>query len=256
MAWQVSSDRRLVYSDLLASAGVRHGVTTRIGELNLSFRVDADSRRVAANRADACAMLGAFLRDLTVPEMVHGTEVAPVEEADRGTGGAQQENAIAGADALVTDVPGLVLGATVADCLAVFLVDMRHRSVGLAHSGWRGTAGGIAGRTLALMRERYGTDPADVVAAIGPGIGGGCYEIGDEVRDAFPPGLRGVAFARSGGRWKLDLCAAVGAQLVAGGVRADRIDVAPWCTHCETDLLFSHRREGGTGGRMIALLSL
>jgi hypothetical protein len=238
------------------AAVARMGVTCRAGNLRLSFSTEPDLRRLVANRVYVCAALGADLRDLIIPEQTHGAGVASVGVAERGRGARERETAIPGVDALVTDAPGVLLGITIADCLPVFLVDAKLGAIGLAHSGWRGTAGAIVPATLARMREAYGTDPADVVASIGPGIGGECYEVGPEVRDALAAARAPeAAFQPSpSGRWLLDLRAIVLAQLREAGVRDEAVSAAPWCTHCERGLFFSHRGEGPGAGRMGAFI--
>jgi polyphenol oxidase len=235
---------------------VRHGVTTRHGDLNLSFRTEPDHRRVLQNRVYACEAFGCGLGDLVLPEQTHGDGVALVTRSDRGRGAAEYACAIPGVDALVTNEPGTFLGITIADCLPVFLVDTAIRAIGLAHSGWRGTAGEIASRTLRLMTDAFGTQPSNVVAAIGPGIQADCYEVDDRVRDAFPQERRNAFRASRAGHWFVDLRAAVVDQLVECGVPHEAIGVNPDCTHCRRDLYFSHRGEGAGAGRMGAFIGI
>jgi polyphenol oxidase len=163
---------------LCPDSAAHHGVTTREGNLNLSFRTEPDAARVIEGRREAASMFGTTLEDLVVPEQVHAAGVAAARESDRGRGARGYEDAIPGADALVTNVPGLLLGVMIADCLPVFLFDPVNRAIGLAHSGWRGTVGKIAERTLQLMAEGYGTRPEDVRAAMCSDhrpMAGGCW---------------------------------------------------------------------------------
>jgi hypothetical protein len=260
-AWTLSSrdSIELLTSDLLDSLSVvQHGMTTRHRDRNLSFRTHPDPTEVRHHRADICAVFGKRLTDLTVPAQIHGNGVAVVDEDHRGQGGANFATAIAGMDSLVTDTPGLLLGITIADCLPVFLVDPRQGVIGLAHSGWRGTAGEIVLRTLTVMRDVFGTQPEQVVAAIGAGIGGCCYEVGAEVREALlQTGSGEEAFRPSpAGRWMLNLPEVVVQQLLAVGVPETAISRAPYCTCCRSDLFFSHRRDGTQAGRMGAFLML
>ena len=157
------------------------------------------------------------------------------------------------ADAAVAAAPGWLLGIRTADCLPVLLVDVDRRLVAAAHAGWRGTAAGIAARAVDAL-VAHGARPEQILAALGPGIGPCCYEVGEEVREAFGPD--GSAAFRSGpsGRPHLDLRAANVRQLVAAGLRAEAIHHVADCTRCRADLYHSFRRDGPAAGRMISFV--
>jgi hypothetical protein len=157
------------------------------------------------------------------------------------------------ADAAVAASPGWLLGIQTADCLPVLLVDPKRRLVAAAHAGWRGTAAGVAGRAVAALVAR-GSRPEDLVAALGPGIGPCCYEVGDEVREAFSPS--GAAFFRPGpnGRPHLDLRAANARQLADAGLLPEALHHVADCTRCRADLYPSYRRDGRGAGRMISFV--
>ncbi len=168
------------------------------------------------------------------------------------------ETALRGYDALVTNTPGLFLGITIADCLPVFCFDPIHHALGLAHSGWRGTAGRIAARTVETMAEAFGTRVRDCLIAIGPGIGPEAYEVDTTVYRAFRPEevqARGVFSPTRPGHWNLDLTAAVVHQLRALGIPPDNFDLSPWRTNRNPELFFSHRLAPGCP-RMGAFLGL
>jgi hypothetical protein len=155
------------------------------------------------------------------------------------------------ADAACATAPGLLLGIQTADCFPLLLVDPRRRRVAAAHAGWKGTASGIASRTVEALVLR-GSDPGDLVAAIGPGIGACCYEVGEELRRAFGP----APFFRPGpnGRSHLDLRAANARQLEAAGLRPGAVHHVALCTRCRADLYPSFRRDGQAAGRMISFV--
>lgn len=155
---------------------------------------------------------------------------------------ATAEGCVGEGDALITDLPGLSLAVRTADCLPILLVDPRNRAIAAVHSGWRGTVAGVAINALNKMQENYKTNPIDLVAAIGPGIGPCCYEVGPEVAAEF--GLVG--------RVHLDLANAKRTQLVAAGVPESQIEVLPYCTKCRADLFHSFRRDGEAAGRMLS----
>ena len=143
-------------------------------------------------------------------------------------------------DALVEKMPGAVVAVRTADCIPILLVDERNRAVAAVHAGWRGTVGRIAQHAIAAMRDRFGTKPADLHAAIGPGIGRCCYEVGPEVAAQF--GERGKA--------NIDLTESNRAQLVGAGVTAGRVYASNLCTMCRADEFHSFRRDREAAGRM------
>jgi YfiH family protein len=149
-------------------------------------------------------------------------------------------------DALVTSSPGLLVSVRSADCYPILLADTKHRAVAAVHAGWRGTAGQVVLETVARMRDQFGTSPADIVAAIGPGIGKCCYEVGAEVGRLF--GLEGAG--------RIDLAEANRCQLIDAGVDDPRIDVLGGCTRCDAARFYSFRRENEQAGRMISYIGV
>lgn len=162
-------------------------------------------------------------------------------------------------DALVTALPGVLLVVKTADCLPVFLVDETRRAVAAVHCGWRGTLGRILDRALDVLRERFDAPPAGLLAALGPCVGGGCYEVGPEVRSAFAAqGFPGTLFRESpvrSGHFLFDLREANLASLRAAGVAPSNIFSDATCTHCEPELL-SFRRDHDKDARMASFIGL
>jgi YfiH family protein len=158
--------------------------------------------------------------------------------ADRHTG------CVGEGDALVTDRPGVAVSVRTADCFPILLADPHARAVAAVHAGWRGTADGVVGEALARMRAEYGTNPAEMWAAIGPGIGKCCYEVGIEVARRF-----GLDHAGN-----IDLAMENRRQLLAAGVREDRVEMLGLCTFCEPGKFFSWRRDREQAGRMISYI--
>jgi len=145
-------------------------------------------------------------------------------------------------DALTENTPGAVVAVRTADCIPILLADERLRAVAAVHAGWRGTAAHIVGHALEAMRERFGTSPADVHAAIGPGIGPCCYEVGPEVAAQFG----------AQGRAHIDLAGENRRQLLDSGVTAQRIYASNLCTKCRPEDFHSFRRDGEAAGRLFA----
>lgn len=213
--------------------GLVHGFEQRLGPPG--WESSADARRRLAH---ALSESGRLL----LLKQVHGAKVlrAPWEGRPE-------------ADAATASDPGLILGIATADCLPVLLVDPVRRVVGAAHAGWRGTVAGVAARAVEALAAD-GSRPPDLVAALGPGIGPCCYEVGADVVHAFGPA--GTPFFRPGprGRPHLDVRAANAAQLAAAGLRKDAVHSVADCTFCRADLYHSYRREGRGAGRMISYI--
>lgn len=205
---------------------------------------------------------------------VHSSIVHPVERAP--------EQPLAG-DGLITRTPGIVLSVRTADCLPVLLVDTEQRAVGIFHAGWKGTLRRIVEKGVGEMRRNFGSDPAKLEAAIGPGIHRCCYEVSDDFREkfaaqfAYAEALFEDVFDSDPVRKKypllfmnqrapghgeppstvhLDLVEANRRQLLDAGLRKANIWASEMCTSCRTDLFFSHRKERGVTGRMMTAIAI
>ncbi len=277
-----------------------HGFSTRVGgfsraygghALNLGFTKDDEREAVERNRAAFLVGLAEEKPHPVCPKpgqtrvghppqrwrivglrQIHSDVIHLVEHVP--------EAPLAG-DGLLTRTPGLLLTIKTADCLPVLLADPRRRAVGAFHAGWRGTVKRIVEKGVGEMRRRFGSDPRDLLAAIGPGIHRCCYAVGEEVRDQFAsqfpyaealfeerPGDSDAVrerypllflTARAPGHSELpkkillDLVEANRRQLLAAGVPEANISAAEFCTSCRSDLFFSYRREGPTGRMMAAV---
>lgn len=147
-------------------------------------------------------------------------------------------------DALVSSRPGALVSVRTADCFPVLLADSRHHAVAAVHAGWRGTAAEIVIRTLEKMGEQFGTDPKDVFAVIGPGIGACCYFVGEDVARKFG---RKIAC-------HLDLAAVNRRQLLMAGMPGEQIDAVGSCTFCDAEMFYSFRRDKEQAGRMVSYI--
>jgi YfiH family protein len=193
--------------------------------------------------SEPAALLAAFgARTAISAEQVHGASVAVI-------GTQQAHGPVAGADALVTAVPGVALLIRTADCLPVFFADRARRVVGLAHAGWRGLAAGILPRVIVAMQRTAGTPADELRVAIGPGIRECCYEVGADFEAQFGPRVQ-----LRGGRRTCDLTGEAVAQLRDCGVRPERIADTGVCTACDRERWFSLRREGTGTGRLTSMI--
>jgi polyphenol oxidase len=155
-------------------------------------------------------------------------------------------------DALVTASPGALLAVRTADCVPILLVDEAERAVAAVHAGWRGTAAEIAAKVVAAMRSRFGSRPERMHAAIGPGIGPCCYEVGPEVAVRFRRWL--VEAPASAGGSHLDLAETNRQQLLAAGLPDTQLYIAGLCTKCEAGDFFSWRRDLQRTGSMLSAI--
>lgn len=263
--------------------------------LNLGF-IEGDRRsRIEANRRLFLRSLGVETLWLASLRQVHSAAVyrvwsegsEPLRYAPSGcTTVLRRSDTTPSGDALLTDQPGVLLSVRTADCVPILLIDPRHRAVAAVHAGWRGSLQRIAEKTVGEMRREFLSQPEQLLAAIGPSIRACCYEVGQEVVEAFrgrfakseayfkeatasdaareikwrypllfltarPPGHGPDADATA----HLDLVAVTRDQLRSAGLRSANIYVADFCTACHTDRFFSHRKEGATG-RMIGVIGM
>ncbi len=241
------------------SLAVRHAVFTRRGgvspypwdSLNVGGTVGDDIERVRRNRMLAFETLGCNPASIFDVWQVHSADVVCADAPRRPDEPYQK------ADIILTDAPHVTLFMRFADCVPILLHDPRKNVIGVAHAGWQGTVADVAGAAVNAMRARYGSNPADILACIGPSIGPDHYEIGEDVivqvertfgEDAL------LMLPRHGGRVHFDLWKANHSLLERAGVR--RIELAGICTACHTDDWFSHRAERGKTGRFGALIAL
>jgi polyphenol oxidase len=261
-----------------------HGFSTRIGgvskvyggcALNLGFTQNDTQEAVTRNRQRFLSQLSNKNPGCLVTlRQVHSDMVHRVTS--------EPQQMLTG-DGVITNTPGLLLVIQTADCLPVLLVDVEHRAVGAFHAGWRGTVQRIVEKGVGEMHRCFGSRPRDLKAAIGPGIHGCCYEVGEEVREKFESqfGYAGSLFrevkdsdpvrekypllflsARPPGHSRpmtklfLDLVEANRRQLLDAGVLAKNIESVDFCTSCRNDLLFSYRKEKGVTGRLMGVVGI
>ena len=194
---------------------------------------------------------------MVASHQTHTTNIRYMTAADKGKGILFPRD-YADVDGMVTDEPGLVLVTFYADCVPLYFVDPVRHAIGLAHSGWKGTAGRMGGHMVRAMGERFGTRPQDLYAAIGPSICRDCYEVSEDVASQFI-GMLGEDVAACGkapGKYQLDLWLANELILRQAGIPPSHIAVTDVCTCHNSDYLFSHRASGGRRGNLAAFLAL
>lgn len=248
-----------------AFPGLVAGFTTRQGgssqspydTLNLGLHVGDQPAHVLSNREQLARQLQFPFAGWTCAEQVHGTLVMPVTADKRGAGREQLEDALPAADGLYTAEQDTLLTSFYADCVPLFFLDPANRVIGLAHAGWKGTVGRISEKMVKALQQQYSSKPEELLVAIGPSIGGCCYEVDDRViqhvRDASRNWQESVE-PMPNDKYLLDLKTLNEHILLESGVLSKHISKSGWCTSCRTDLFFSHRREGGKTGRMASFI--
>jgi YfiH family protein len=265
-AVDLAADLPRLTSSLLASIpGVVHGFTRRRPGLgaadgNVSYSGTRDADEAWRMRQLWGRAIGIDPERLVTTGQVHGSGVLHVTDEHAGRG-ARPGSGLAGiADAMITNEPGVVLLSMHADCLPILLVDPVTPAVGVVHAGWRGTVANVAGAAIAALTDSFDTDPASILAYLGPAIAGDCYEVGDDVAAAWTalagPAHQATALQRCGDRWTFDVTAANTVLLQRAGLRPERIELSGICTRCNGDEWFSHRGQGPLTGRFGALIAL
>jgi YfiH family protein len=240
-------------------SSVLNGVFTRLGgvspapwnSLNLGGSVGDEPDHVAANRIRVFEAMGRNPASIHDVWLVHGADIVHAQAPRPLTEPAPK------ADILFTDNPEVSLFMRFADCVPLLFHDPKKGVIGIAHAGWMGTLQGVAGAAIRGMREHYGSNPADVIAGVGPSIGVDHYEVGGEVAEKFTekyPHHAEEILQRRDGSVYLDLWAANARQLREAGV--EHIQVSGICTACNLGDWFSHRAEKGKTGRFGALMAL
>lgn len=204
-----------------------------------------------------------FLNALNVPpdsvtpaRLYHGDTVTTFRASDPLPETYDKAAGVMHSDAVASEIRGQYFTMTFADCVPLLFADERRGVIGAAHAGWRGTALGIAARTVRAMRDEFGCHPHDIVAAIGPSIGPCCFEVSHEVPALFESQGWPATLSESAGGLTIDLWATNRCQLVESGVRRENIEVAGVCSSCSVDRFYSHRAEAGRTGRFALCIGL
>lgn len=234
-----------------------------LAEMNLGWDRGEPRENVCENYRRVCAALGADYRKLVLSDQVHGREVRYVDEACGAGEGIEKK--LRGVDGLITDIPGLVLATSFADCVPLFFIDTRRRLIASSHSGWKGTVLKIGQETVEKMAAG-GSKTEDILAIIGPSICQDCYEVSRDVAEQFMDAYgdacsRGILkegrrTAEGEQKYQLDLWEANWHQLAEAGIPPRNIHVSGVCTCCNHELLYSHRFTQGRRGNLNGFLFL
>lgn len=229
-----------------------HGVSLApYDSLNLGRSTADLPAHVEENYRRMAAPWEGFLEGLCTVSQVHGERVveAPLVSAKEAP-----RTPFTEADGLWTDDPATWVGVFSADCIPLLLVDPKGRRVAAVHSGWKGTLAEIALRAVQAL-QKAGTQPGELLAAVGPSIRRCCYEVDAPLAHRFTSHFGLQVVGEEGGKPHLDLVEALRLSLVRAGLKPDRVDVLPACTACEPERFFSHRRDKGLTGRHLGFVS-
>lgn len=190
---------------------------------------------------------------------IHGAEVRVVANVKEARPAENELGDTVFCDAIVSGAAGVLAGVKTADCVPVLIGDPRHKAFAAVHAGWRGTLAGVVGQAIQTLRNKYGSNPEDLRVAIGPAAGSCCYEVGQEVIDAFTSRFANgssLFTPTRNGHATVDLVQANRDQLTSAGLLEEKIHAAPLCTMCRTDLFFSYRKEKRLHGRVGRLMAV
>ncbi|MFA5575976.1 MAG: peptidoglycan editing factor PgeF [Tissierellaceae bacterium] len=225
------------------------------------FSLDNDmshlfTSRIGWNQDDIFKDIGELINiprsSIYSARQVHGTDVLVI----RGQNNLEIKDLEL--DGLITDVKGIALCTYHADCVPIYFYDKVKKVIGMAHAGWKGTLNNIASEMINSMVKNFNSNLTDIFVALGPSIGPCCYEIGEDLHSLFKESYvnNPNIIVRKGEKIYLDLWEANIINLIASGIKKENIYLSDYCTACNTDTLYSYRREKGTKNRMLAVISL
>ena len=262
---------------VVAFSSTRHGgcSTGNYASFNINSYCGDNDDHIRQNRKALCLLLGITDDQLVIPHQVHLTKVAKIDEHFMALTTTERQQALEGVDALMTDLRGVCIGVSTADCIPVLLYDRVHHAVCAIHAGWRGTVQRIVQKAVGAMTAAYGTQPQQLVAQIGPGIHLDSFEVGDEVYEAFAQagfdmeaiskkyspfdsGSKLFTFHSSlfTSKWHIDLPECNRLQLIAAGLSPQSVNVSPVCTFQQAADYFSARRLGINSGRIFTAIMI
>ena len=225
------------------------------GQFNINRYCGDSPEHIAQNRQALCQLLDIDDRHLLMPHQVHLTEVVTIDADFLRLTADERQQRLEGVDAIMTDMSGVCVGVSTADCIPVLLYDAETHAACAIHAGWRGTVARIVEKAVKAMTATYGTNPSNLVAQIGPGISLDSFEVGDEVYDAFAlAGFNMQSISERREKWHINLPLCNKLQLMAMGVKPEQICMSDICTYKSHDTFFSARRLGINSGRIFTAI--
>ncbi|MCR8656013.1 peptidoglycan editing factor PgeF [Paenibacillus endoradicis] len=269
-----ASHQLLLQKWMMQCEHLTSGFTTRMGgysekpyaSFNIGLHVNDEVEAVVRNRQLLTDSIGWEFDAWTNAQQVHGNIVVKVTTEDRGRGRLTMSDALQGADGMITNVPDILLTSFYADCVPLLFWDPVHEAIGLAHAGWKGTASAIAIEMVEAMKLNFGTEPDQLMVAIGPSIDQCCYEVDHYVVEQFVAlwqrlelqecSIDHVIKPISSQKAHINLKEMNRQIMIKAGILPTHIELSNLCTGCRTDMFFSHRVENGLTGRMASWIGL
>lgn len=254
------------YESLDATGCVEHGFSTRLGgvsqgefsSMNLSYTRGDEVTSVNKNFKRFCDQIHMDWEKICSTDQTHTSNVRVVTSENCGEGIVRPKTYF-DVDAQITNESKVPLISYHADCVPLFFVDPVNKVIGLAHSGWKGTVKRIGANTINAMVTHFHSDPKDVICVIGPSICQKCYEVSEDVAEAFKKEFvcsDTLMYLKKNGKYQLNLWEANRQVLVDAGILEAHITITQWCTGCHPERLWSHRKTGGHRGSLAAFLML
>lgn len=249
---------------------IKHGFSTKLGgvstgeyeSMNLTYTRNDNPDNVSENFKIIANTLGMSCDSMVYASQTHTTNILKVTKEHMGMGVTCERN-YCDIDGLVTDIPGITLVTSYADCVPLLFADPVKKVIAASHSGWRGTVGNIGKETVDIMVADYGCKLENIYAYIGPSICKNCYEVGEDVAEQFANAYGKYAFdgilrpiEPFEGKFRLDLHQANYMNLRNAGLLDEKIEITDICTCCNPDILFSHRYTKGKRGGLCAFIQI
>ncbi len=242
-----------ISDDVFAFSSTRKGGVSEgnYGEFNINSFCGDDIEHIAENKKSLAKELDIDESHIVIPHQVHGIESRMIAEEFFSLPENIRSMIVNKVDALITNMSGVCIGVSTADCIPVLLYDEKHHAVAAAHAGWHGTLNRIAHKTVVEMGRCYGCIPSDIKAVIGPGISLEHFEVGQEVYDQFANiGFDMNKIAKMYDKWHIDLPLCNKMQLEDAGLKSENILMSGICTYADTQNYFSARQLGQDSGRI------
>lgn len=226
--------------------------------LNIGLHVNDDPHHVIQNRKKIADIISSPLESWVCKEQVHDNKIVKMSKEDCGVGTLRYEDGIKGTDGIYTSDKGVLLTSCYADCVPLYFLSPKSNLIGLAHAGWKGTVKNIAKEMIHTWVQEEKADIDDILVAIGPSIGSCCYIVNDlvknQVTDVLASPFSAVGRETAPEQYTLDLKEVNRLLILEAGVKEENITISSYCTSCEKEMFFSHRRDQGKTGRMMSFI--
>ena len=246
------------FEHLSAEKSLIHAVTQKKGlepfEFSLALHTGEETNKIISNRDKLSKMLSLPNDAVFITaNQTHSNNIAVIESKEM-RGWHSMDDAVKDCDAMITNLENVILTILTADCVPILLYDRKKRVVAAVHAGWRGTESGIVAKTVEQMKEKFSSDPGDIIAGVAPAIGKCCYEVGEDVAEHF--GKYDKYLDTKGEKYMLDLPGINREQMLEAGLKKENIEMSGICTACENSEYFSYRAEKGCSGRFMSMIGL